>query len=162
MKLTRIFIARITNAVSYNSFNQSYDDFTKYIICLMDKNLKFKFIGNDISHKKHVVRPYWDIILTNYWKHMKECEKLFREFKGDLSKRNKLRLNLQKSRNIFDRELRSKERLFYKNKLQSLEYLSKGNQKEFWDRINNLGPGKKRNNVIPMSSIIIVYHVNLT
>ena len=45
------FTARITNAVSYNSFNQSYDDFTKYIICLMDKNLKFKFIGNDISHK---------------------------------------------------------------------------------------------------------------
>ena len=90
---------------------------------------------------------------------MNECEKLFREFKGDLSKRNKLRLNFQKSRNIFDRELRSKERLFYKNKLQSLEYLSKGNQKEFWDRINNLGPGKKRNNVIPNT---VIYNNSLS
>ena len=93
-------------------------------------------------------KPYWDDDLTKAWKFMHSCEKDYlrchRRQNDYLSIQDKFR----HAQRCFDKLLCRKERLYNKEKVETIEQMHFSNPREFWRQMKQLGPRPKQG--IPM------------
>ena len=73
---------------------------------------------------------------------MVEDEKKLKRFKGHRSQKNRLKLNFDISRDVFDKSLRQAERKYNNNIVLNIEQMSHNNPKQFWKKIKDMGPKK--------------------
>ena len=101
---------------------------------------------NNVSPKSRKMyknsKPYWNDDLTSKWKQMVEDEKKFKRFKGHRSQKNRLKLNFDISRDVFDKSLRQAERKYNNNIVLNIEQMSHNNPKQFWKKIKDMSPKK--------------------
>ena len=72
-----------------------------------------------------------------------------RQIKNDSLRRKLCLSEFMHARANFDKSLRKKERNYNREKLLFLENLPNSNPREFWRKINCLGPTKKNSNQVP-------------
>ena len=75
---------------------------------------------------------------------MHSTEKIFLRCSGHKATKTLLRNNFIQSRRQFDKLLRSKERLFRRNKVKRIDELNAKDPKTLWNEVNNLLPCKPR------------------
>ena len=132
--------------LEYNcmDINEAYSIFCDVIkkemyskIPFIDKNVNKSGMSKTVNRKR---KSFWDIELTKIWNNMKLKEKEFIRFSGNYKDKSKYRQNYLLARSEFDKMLRKKERIHNNDTLLAIEYSSKNNPKEFWNKINMLGP----------------------
>ena len=72
------------------------------------------------------------------------AEKIFVKFIGSSLTKKQLQRDFVAARNIFDENLRKKERAYRREKNNEIDSLNSKNPKEFWNRVNNLLPSQRK------------------
>ena len=90
---------------------------------------------------------WWDDNLQNLWNDVRSSKRIFLKFNGCRRKRVMLKSMFINNRNIFDRLLRQRERLYRASQRDKLLETQTDNPKVFWDEIPILGPGQKSENI---------------
>lgn len=85
-------------------------------------------------------KPYWNDTLSDQWELLRQREREFLKCSGNQRVKTALRLEYIRARDNFDKSLRQAERVYRKTKSMEIESISTNNPKEFWDKINKLGP----------------------
>jgi hypothetical protein len=97
------------------------------------------------TSRRHKVRkPYWDDNLNTLWNTMRENEHKYLNCRDNRQLRSRLRMEYVSSRNIFDRELKKCERIYRQSKAFEIEHMSTNDPNEFWRKIKNLAPQKRK------------------
>ena len=133
---------------SQNALDAIYQNFCHAVFSEMNNYLDVKVINNKTRKYFRNSKPYWDDELSNSWKCMAEAKKEFCKYKGIKSIKNHLHSKFIKSRKVFDKLLRQKERQYNRNYIHNLERINTSNPKEFWNKLQTLGSKKKN---IPLS-----------
>ena len=105
-----------------------------------------KFAVRKPTRKRYrKTKPYWDSELNELWQSMCFAEKIFVKFIGSSVTKKQLHRDFVAARNIFDENLRKKERAYRREKNNEIDSLNSKNPKEFWNRVNNLLPSQRKN-----------------
>ena len=94
------------------TLNKLYEKLIKAICYEMDEYLESKYVSRKSRKMYKNSKPYWNDDLTSKWKQMVEDENKFKKFKGHGRQKNRLKLNFDISRNVFDKSLRQTERKY--------------------------------------------------
>ena len=99
------------------------------------------FIIIFVLHEAHVrkptrkrdrkTKPYWDSEFNELWQSMCFAEKIFVKFKGSSLTKKQLQRDFVAAKNIFDKNLRKKERAYRREKINEIDSLNSKNPKEF-------------------------------
>ena len=111
-----------------------YEQIQTCLQCEMDNKLPVLNSGRK-SHSK----PYWDKELQVLCQTMRRYEKRFIKCSDKIVKSIQ-RLEFLKARQIFDKELRTKEKRFRFKQIAEMENLSLTNSRNFWGKMKNIGP----------------------
>ncbi|XP_060587764.1 uncharacterized protein LOC132743245 [Ruditapes philippinarum] len=87
-------------------------------------------------------KPLWNDRLTELWSDLSANEKLYSKCNGTRTVRIASRREYIAVRNTFDKELRTAERQYRAAIALDIEDTSTNNPKDFWNKINKLGPRK--------------------
>ena len=127
-----------------NDIDDLYDLLCSNIYQELDKFYK-KFAVRKPTRKRYrKTKPYWDSELNESWQSMCFAEKIFVKFKGSSLTKKQLQRDFVATRNIFDKNLRKRERAYRREKINEIDSLNSKNPKEFWNRVNNLLPSQRK------------------
>jgi hypothetical protein len=99
--------------------------------------------GTKQTRKKcKVSRPFWDKVLGDNWKKMRDKEEAFRKCKVR-KRRDRLWKEFKEARHCFDKMFRQKERKYMRGRMIQIEDECTSDPHAFWNMLKNLGPKKK-------------------
>ena len=133
-------------ATTQDRVDQIYKTFSDTLHSEMDANLNYKDFTPAMKKRRRRSKPYWDENLAQKWTIARDAEKEYLSYKGNNSQRRNLRAVFTSKRDEFDKCLRQAQRRHESQKQQELHELRTDNPKEFWNQINNLGPGRSEEN----------------
>ena len=110
----------------------------------LDKFYKKIDVRKPTRKRYRITKPKWDSDLNELWQSMCFAEKIFVKFKGSNLTKKQLQRDFVAARNIFDKNLRKKERAYRREKINEIDSLNSKNPKEFWNRVNNLLPSQRK------------------
>lgn len=93
------------------------------------------------QHMKHQ-KGFWDEKLEEEWKEVGIAEKNFLKCKGNHQAQTTMRLVFLNKRKVFNQTIRRAKRKANAERRENIELYNKTNPKEFWSKINELGPQK--------------------
>ena len=134
--------------------DRSYAEFVQIIRSDMDKHLKFFDIGPNVKRyqKKRMNAQFWNEKLDELFHDARKAEKRFLKSKGAINEKMELKMIFRQKRKLFDKAFRQEERKHIKKQHEELHHMRTNDPKEFWRRINELGP-KKTKDDIPLETI---------
>ena len=122
--------------------NSCYDKLVNFIIEEAERSVP----TNRRRRTNTKFKDYWDDSLTKKWKHMKECEKMYRMYKkkGELTPGRCNSLNdFRRAQREFDKTLKHKKREFCHGRMLYIESACVKSPTDFWSYIKKLGPSKR-------------------
>ena len=127
-----------------NDIDDLYDLLCRNIYQVLDKFYKKFDVRKPTRKRYRKTKPYWDSELNELWQSMCFAEKIFVKFKGSSLTKKQLQREFVAARNIFDKNLRKKERAYRREKINEIDSLNSKNPNEFWNRVNNLLPSQRK------------------
>ena len=137
-----------TTRENQTNMDNIYSDLCNVIIDEMNAKIPVFDTSRKTSKRFKVGKPYWNDHLGSLWHSMRNKEKGFLKFRGNLSVKRKLREEFHTAQKIFDRTLKRCERQFRHSFCVEVENMTTSNPNEFWEKIKKLGPRKTQR--IPM------------
>ncbi len=140
------FIETLENvALNRRQLDCLYDEFCKTVFSEMDACLEFKDISESSIRKrfKHY-KPYWDQELTDLWTVLKETNKRYNKSKRSGARSKQLFESYKIAQKNFDKTLHRKARAYKRSFLSNLDDFSSKSPKQFWEKLDKLGPRTTR------------------
>ena len=119
-------------------------------------------VGPEKKITKHSHKHFWNTTLDRLWLNMRCHEKILKHCNN--TSKNVAWANFIISRNIFDKNFRYFRRQYVKGNMINIEMLNNQNPSDFWQRIKDLGPCKKKtipfavldgNNVVTDKNLVL-------
>ena len=126
-----------------------YDQFCNLLILEMDKCQPRK--SNQLEAYRRCSKPYWNSHLKKLWNERKMAERNFLRC-TDHSSRQQLKNKYRYAQLLFDKNLQSYKRKFWRGQSLRFDYLQTNNPQQFWKELNKLGP--RRLQKIPMEVVL--------
>jgi len=131
--------------------DEVYEEFVKTVKDEMNKKLgkKVVFRGERKGQGKNINKPWWSEKLQNLWKEVRKQEKLWHKSKD--KDKSKMKSDMCKAQNNFDREVQKSKREFWFTEQRKLEEMYKYDKTQFWTTIGDIGIANDRKKTLPFS-----------
>ena len=137
-----------------NDIDDLYDLLCSNIYQELDKFYEKFDVRKPTRKRYRKTKPYWDLLKRYLW-----------NLKGPIWLKKQLQRDFVTARNIFDKNLRKKERAYRREKINEVDSLNSKNPKEFWNRVNNVLPSQRKKYQIEwkggiLSQIHLMYYIH--
>jgi hypothetical protein len=133
------------------SVDEIYEKFCKMVKCEMNAKMEHKTVQLDCqgNFKKKVKRnkPWWSDDLSVKWRDLRSAEKRWHASRGAL--KQKLKAEMVKAKNVFDKEVQKCKRKYWYLQQQQLSEMCNNNQPMFWKNIGKVGIVNEKRRLIP-------------
>ncbi len=140
--------------MSQQELDMVYDSFCKCVLDEMERkpDKKMVHINTGLSNKRRrVKKPWWSDNLNNLWNELCVAEKCCH--KSPLSKKTRLKTLMREAQRVFDKNVQSAKRTYWRENQEYLLNLNTTNPQEFWKRIGQIGMATERRKSIPMEVV---------
>ena len=127
-----------------NALDSLNESFLKSVHTEMDNELEYKDYTPYTSKRKRLYKPYWNEDLKSQWTAFRDSERAYLACRGDNRNRRRLHEIFKAQRDGFDKNLRRAERKYNSQQRDRIHELRTHNPHQFWQELNNIGPGSQR------------------
>ncbi len=107
---------------------------------------------------RHKPKPWWNNELSDLWDQLQKCENDFKSYRGARQVLRRLQEKLKIAQRQFDKVYHKTKRIFHEDQQTDLLTLHTKDPKQFWDKVNGLGPNFKKKD-IPLETVFDDGHV---
>ena len=127
-----------------NALDSLYESFLKSVHTEMDNELDYKDYTPHTSKRKRSYKPYWNADLKSQWTAVRDSERAYLACRGANRNRRRFHEIFKVQRDGFDKNLRRAERQYNSQQRDRIHELRTHNPRQFWQELNNIGPGSQR------------------
>ena len=151
-EMCRQLIVNLIEQIECNNERQDdvdriYNVFINNVLNEMNVNIPYTEMHPKSKKFFKTHKPFWNDELKDLWSQMNTAEKLLRKAVNGQDKRLK-HTEFRMKQHQFDRRFRFFERKYKYEQCDNIETLNTTDPKQFWEKLNSLGPKKKQ--IIPL------------